>query len=353
MKKTIANLCLILSILFVLVSCQSSPNAKSEHVSLVQNESQNKLDIFIDGKYFTSYMYADTILKKPVLFPLLTASGIRITRGYPLATNPGERMDHPHHYGLWFNHGDVNGVDFWNSGVIPKKPGALYGKIHHVKFLTIESGDAGTLEVTKKWISDAGEHFIDEQTRYTFNGDENTRIITHLTTLTAPNGDVLFQDSKQGTFAMRVRRELEIPSNSPTLLFDKNLQPADSAVVDKKGVTGQYLNSNGLQGYPEVWGKRAKWMRLSGYVENDSISICIFAHPNNINYPPHWMARDYGLYGVNPMGSNIYTNGAEQFNFVLEKGKSVTFKNQVVIFNSTLPTPARIDALYKKFITSN
>ena len=24
-------------------------------------------------------------------------------------------MDHPHHVGLWFNYGDVNGLDFWNN----------------------------------------------------------------------------------------------------------------------------------------------------------------------------------------------------------------------------------------------
>src|SRR2546430_8598162 len=27
----------------------------------------------------------------------------------------GERVDHPHHVGLWLNHGDVNGLDFWNN----------------------------------------------------------------------------------------------------------------------------------------------------------------------------------------------------------------------------------------------
>ena len=38
-----------------------------------------------------------------------------VTRGFPLEPRPGERVDHPHHVGLWFNHGDVNGVDFWNN----------------------------------------------------------------------------------------------------------------------------------------------------------------------------------------------------------------------------------------------
>jgi hypothetical protein len=65
------------------------------------------------------------------------------------------------------------------------------------------------------------------------------------------------------------------------------------------------------------------------------------------------MARDYGLYGVNALGSNIYTDGKEQFNFTLKTGKSVTFKNQVVIINGTHPDDSEIESLYDKFLSSN
>ena len=97
-----------------------------------------------------------------------------------------------------------------------------------------------------------------------------------------------------------------------------------------------------------VWGKRAKWMQLSGIVDNDSISIIIFDHPDNVNHPPHWMARDYGLFGVNSLGSNLYTEGKEQFNFVLKEGDSVTFKHQVLIINGN-PPAGKIDEFYKDF----
>ncbi len=134
-----------------------------------------KLDVFIDGKYFTSYLYADSILRKPVLFPLYTASEVRITRGYPFAPNAGERIDHPHHYGLWFNHGDVNGIDFWNSSVERKKGDPRYGKINHVKFLKMESGKTGTLEVEKEWRSSTDSLVLIERTQYVFSGDANRR----------------------------------------------------------------------------------------------------------------------------------------------------------------------------------
>lgn len=338
------------SVSFLVISSCQPKEQVDDYVSIVENDSLPKIDIFLDGKYFTSYLYQDSILRKPVLFPIFTASEKRITRGFPIAPNPGERIDHPHHYGLWFNHGVVNDIDFWNSAVIPKSPDARYGRINHVKFLKIESGETGTLEVQKEWRSDINELVLTEQTRYVFSGDANKRLITHITTLFAPQADVFFEDSKEGMFALRVRRELEVASDKPEVLLDENLVATESPVLDNDGVSGYYRNSTGLQGYPDVWGKRAKWMQLAGQVNDDSISICIFDHPDNLNHPPHWMARDYGLYGVNPLGSNIYTEGKEQFNFTLEKGKSVTFKNQVAIINGSYPAPAQIDSLYNTFI---
>ena len=355
-KQVFSIICCFFSQI-LLLSCHPPQKQANEnqpcYVSLVQNDSLNKLDIFIDGKYFTSYLYADSILRKPVLFPILTASEKRITRGYPIAPNPGERMDHPHHYGLWFNHGNVNNIDFWNSAIIPKKPDMRYGRINHEKFLKVESGHTGTLQVEKEWRNHMNELVVNEQTTYVFSGDANKRIITHTTTLSAPLVDVLFKDSKEGMFAMRVRRELELVSDEPVVLFDDSLFAHESEIPVNTDVSGKYLNSKGLNTYPEIWGKRAKWMQLAGIVNNDSISICMFDHSDNLNHPPHWMVRDYGLFGLNPFGSNIYTEGKEQFNFTLKKGNSVTFKHQVVIVNGTNPSFETIESMYTKFLSAN
>ena len=80
-------------------------------VRLTVNEGARRVDITVDGKPFTSYIWPDTV-KKPVLYPLRTSTGTMVTRGFPLDPRPGERVDHPHHIGLWFNYGNVNGVDF-------------------------------------------------------------------------------------------------------------------------------------------------------------------------------------------------------------------------------------------------
>ena len=84
-------------------------------------EADRRVDVTVDGQPFTAYVWP-TSLKKPVLYPIRTAKGTLVTRGFPLDPRPGERVDHPHHVGLWFNYGDVNGIDFWNnSDAIPAR----------------------------------------------------------------------------------------------------------------------------------------------------------------------------------------------------------------------------------------
>ena len=66
LKLNILIIIVMLS-LFTLSSCKSSnkiDDQKSNYVSLVENDSLNKLDIFLNGKYFTSYLYKDSILSK-------------------------------------------------------------------------------------------------------------------------------------------------------------------------------------------------------------------------------------------------------------------------------------------------
>lgn len=106
----------------------------------------------------------------------------------------------------------------------------------------------------------------------------------------------------------------------PAELFDDKQADAERAILNNEDVSGHYKKNNRLERYPEVWGKRAKWMQLAGLVNGDSISVCIFDSPNNINHPLHWMTRDYGLYAVNPFGSNIYTEGKSSLIIRLKKG---------------------------------
>jgi len=108
-----ASLLLVIVAVFLTSLVFASPHPP-DRVSIVVNEQARTVDVSIDGKPFTSYIWPTT-LKKPVLYPLRTAKGTIVTRGFPLEQRPGERVDHPHHAGLWFNYESVNGIDFWNN----------------------------------------------------------------------------------------------------------------------------------------------------------------------------------------------------------------------------------------------
>ena len=84
------------------VSGSAFAKVAAKGVQVVADEAHQRVDVTIDGKAFTSYVWPST-LKKPTLYPLIEADGVEVTRGYPLAPRQGERTDHPHHAGLWFN----------------------------------------------------------------------------------------------------------------------------------------------------------------------------------------------------------------------------------------------------------
>src|SRR5687768_14386932 len=82
-----------------------SVEAQTPRIAITTNESAKRVDVTIDGKPFTSYIWPSTV-KKPVLYPLRTSKGTAVSRGFPIEPRKGERVDHPHHVGMWFNHGD-------------------------------------------------------------------------------------------------------------------------------------------------------------------------------------------------------------------------------------------------------
>src|SRR6266403_1810810 len=106
-------------------------NASTPRIRVVPDEGQRRVDVIIDEKPFTAYIWPEK-LAKPVLYPVRTAKGALVTRGYPLEPRPGERVDHPHHVGMWFNYGNVSGFDFWNnSEAIKAEDAPKMGNIRH------------------------------------------------------------------------------------------------------------------------------------------------------------------------------------------------------------------------------
>jgi Methane oxygenase PmoA len=300
-------------------------------IQVTPDEAQRRVDITIDGQPFTSYLWP-TSLKKPVLFPLIAPGGTVVTRGYPLTPHTGERVDHPHHAGMWFNYGNVNGFDFWNNSdaIKPENRGQM-GSIYQEKILSTKSGrDRGELVVESVWITGTGEKIIDDTTRYVFSKQHDARVIDQITTLKALD-HVVFNDDKEGLLGIRVARWLESPTEKGGVFTDANGTATKVADAGSAGASGVYLTSEGKRG-DQAWGTRGSWCTLTGSTENKVVAIAILDHPDNPGYPTYWHARGYGLFAANPLGQKIFDPNQPAFNFTIDKDHSATFRYRVLLY---------------------
>jgi Methane oxygenase PmoA len=313
-------------------------------VKLTHNKEDKKVNVSIDGKPFTAYFYpSEDILKKAVLFPILTYNGNHITRGWPFEPRAGERIDHPHHVGMWLNYEAVNGYDYWNNSTAIKPEERLkkYGTIRHTGIESMKSGkNSGELIVTADWQDKDGTGTLTakEKTKYVFWKKGESRIIDRITTLTAET-DIEFKDIKDGMFAIRVARQLEHPSKTPEVFTDANGIATNVPTLDNTGITGNYRNSNGIEG-EETWGKRAKWVNLRGKIEDETVNLVIIDHPKNVGYPTYWHTRGYGLFSANSLGQKALSGGKEVLDFKLKKGESTTFRFRTIVASESLSDEA-------------
>jgi hypothetical protein len=292
-------------------------------------ESDQKVDVLIGGKIVTTYCWPDNVYK-PVLYPVRTLTGTEITRGFPLRPRDGERNDHIHQVGMWLNYGNVNGIDFWGNGSTGKKS-ETGGVIKHLSIEQAKNGEGeGLLAIKASWQDPAGKELLEEKTSFYFIENGPSYCIDRITTLTAGNQPVSMKDTKEGMFAIRVARQLELPSKEDVPLLDAQGNPGTEKALSNKGVTGNYRSSEGISG-EAVWGTRAKWMELYGTIVDEKISVVICDHPRNPSYPTYWHARGYGLFSANPLGGSDFTNGREIVNFSIPAGKSVTFRYRTII----------------------
>ncbi|MGA9672291.1 MAG: PmoA family protein [Terracidiphilus sp.] len=319
--------------------------ATAKGVQVVPDEPNRRVDITIDGKPFTSYIWP-TSLKKPVLYPLIDSDGTTLTRGFPLAPRPGERIDHPHHAGLWFNYGNANGFDFWNnSDAIKPENRAKMGTILHTKIVSTKSGpDRGELVVESTWITGTNQPILTQTTHYIFARRNHARVIDQLVTLKALDR-VVFNDDKEGLLGMRVARWLESPDEKGGVFTDANgnaTQVAAAPTDAPNPATDEYLTSEGVKG-GAAWGTRGRWCALTGHTGDHQVNIAIIDHPANPGYPTYWHARGYGLFAANPLGRSIFDPKQPAFNFTLEKTQSAIFRYRVILDSQGAASPSELN----------
>jgi len=253
---------------------------------------------------FTTMHHGDDV-RIPYLWPVIGPGGVEMTRAYPMERGrPGESEDHPHHTSLWFAHGDINGHDFWHSkGNTPRVD--VVGKP-----VVKTSGNSTTIDCTLTWVGKDGEKLLSEARRMTFAENNGVRRIDFDLRLEALV-DVVFGDTKEGSFAMRLNPALRLRGDV-----------AKGHAFNSEGATDDAL-----------WGKRARWLTYFGTVGEDEVGVAIFDHPENLRYPTWWHARDYGLVGANPFGVHDFEGKpAGTGDHTLPKGEVLHLRYRVLLY---------------------
>ena len=264
--------------------------------------TENGVVIKLDGKPFTEYLACSNT--KPILWPIIGPTGGLMTRNYPMADAPDEKKDHPHQRSLWFTHGQVNGIDFWAEAGKNS-----YGTEKHREFVKVEGGREAVIVTRNDWIAPDGKPVCEDERTLVFGGDSECRWIDFSITLVANHGPVMFGDTKEGSFGMRV---------------------AETMKVDAK-LGGRIVNSDGLVD-KDAWGKRASWVDYQGPVDGKTAGIAILNHPSSFRYPTYWHVRTYGLFAANTFGVKDFTGDKSADGaYTLEPGKSIKFRYRVLL----------------------
>ena len=288
-------------------------------------EQTGKLRIEVNGELFTEYHYEGA--PHVFFYPVLGPGGLAMTRNYPMVPDSkDEDHDHPHQRSLWYSHGDVNGIDFWSES-------AKAGKIVHDKFLAIESGaESGLVKSTDKWVAPDGTVVCTDERLFRVYARPNAeRLFDFEITLHTGDKPVVLGDTKEGSFGIRIAESMRL--NRGRLWSGK----------------GHIVQNTGLRD-GKTWGKHADWCDYYGPVNDQTVGIAIFDHPQNPRHPTTWHVRDYGLFAANPFGQHDFESLPDKTagNLVVPAGKSTTFRYRFYLHEGDT-LQADVAAKYKAY----
>lgn len=253
----------------------------------------SKINVTIDNKYFTSYIFSKDE-KYPFFYPVNgPASGASVTSM--------RNAVYPHHSSLFFGCDLVNGGNYWQEGL-------ERGRIISVNAEVLKQG-GDTVIISDECIwSRPGAISPVKDTR---------KII-----ITAPSPEIHQIDVQ---ITMEMLTDVTILKTNHSLFSVR--MAADLAV----SYGGTMINAEGLSGEQDTFGKRSPWMDYFGKRGDDIEGLAIFQHPTNPWYPSPWFTRDYGFMSPTPM--YWPENGTD---IIMKKGTILKLRYRVLVHSGDL-----------------
>lgn len=281
-----------------------------------------KFRVTVEGQLFAEVDYRT--YAKPIVYPIHGPGQIGMTRNYPMRDDvSGEAHDHPHHKSMWFAHGDINGVSFWDER----------GRIVNDEVLDVDHDpQQPSVTLANKLLDGDGNLVCRETVKITFRVLPGARVIDWDETLRAGDKELRIGDTKEGTMGLRVHPNLQLENDR------------------RQGVTtaqGTAVNSEGVRG-ADVWGKRARWVDYSGPIDGRTVGIAFFDHPQNLRHPTYWHARAYGLFAANPFGLSSFVGPDSDGSHTIPAGESLRLQYRFV-FHEGDAEQAQVEQLYQAY----
>jgi hypothetical protein len=335
-----------------------------------------RIAVDVDGKLFTA-LNADKVARKLYLHPLNSASGKRVTRGFPMEPGPGESTDHPHQRGVWIGAEHVTGGDFWEN-----EPGADYdearaGTVTLKKVTDVRQGaDEGSFTITADWLAaaqpdkpakpetasgasasgiakasgdgDAKDGGLSSGSGASGAARANAKaasgiapgspIITETRTMTfrAPSADTRIIDID---LRLRARTKVTFDDNHDAILGLRLATPFEIAHG------GRLLNAEGLTQWDRLRGARSAWVDSIATIDGEQVGVAVMDAPTNFRFPTPWHVREYALVFASPFASQTYAPSAPDFSKALQSGEELTLRYRILIH----PISTDVAAAFKEF----
>ena len=265
----------------------------------------SKINVTIDGKYFTSYIFSSDE-KYPFFYPVNGP----LSGGSVTSMRNGE---YPHHSSLFFGCDLVNGGNYWQEGL-------ERGRIISVNAEILKEG-GDTLVLTDECIwSRPGA----------ISPVKDLRRIT----ITSPSANIRQIDVE---ITMEMLMDVHIRKTNHSLFSAR--MAADLSV--KNG--GTMINAEGVKGEKDTFGKASPWIDFYGKRGDFIEGLAILQHPSNPWYPSPWFTRDYGFISPTPMFWPA--NGTETF---MKKGETLLLRYRVIVHSGSA-ADAKIGELFENY----
>lgn len=263
------------------------------------------LELVVDDRRFLlhrdnhmAFLYAHNgYSAKPYIAVLRGPSGRNVLEDSP--------ADHIHHHGVWWGHGDVNGVDFYLEA---PAPGRRLGHIEHVDYTqtTDDLPRFGFVE-RLRWVDDNDAPMIEETRSVQLHFRDEAHYTIDLDSTYTACGDLVFGTTKESVLP--------------------GIRMAEALTC----VCGGHLRaSTGQRGESRIFGTPARWFDYWGerraiYGLGDVVEgVAVFDHPSNPNHPNPVFVRAYGP--NSPFQGHHFTGEAR-----LSAGDSWTYRHGLVV----------------------